>query len=86
MILHIKVVPQSRENGIVGFQGGVLKVRVQGTPVKGKVNDNLIEFLADSLGIAKSQIQIVAGLTNPRKKLAIVGVEEEAVLKWIKGN
>ncbi len=78
-ILNIKVIPQSRENAFVEFKDEVLKVKIKGTPTKGKVNENLIAFLADCLGIAKSQIQIISGFTNPRKKIKFTGVEEAQI-------
>lgn len=75
MILEVKVVPQARENGVVEFKEGILKVKIKGTPVKGKVNENLIIFLAELLGVSRSQIRIISGLTSPRKRIEISGLE-----------
>jgi hypothetical protein len=75
MILEVKVIPQSRENALVEFKEGVLKIKIKGTPVKGKVNENLIKFLAEILGVSKTQIRIISGLTSPRKRIEIEGLK-----------
>lgn len=74
MILEVKVIPQARENSVVEFKEGVLKVKIKGTPIKGKVNENLIQFLSEVLGVSKNKIRIVSGLTSPRKRIAIEGL------------
>lgn len=76
MIIDIKVIPQSQENCFVEFKEGVLKIKIKGTPVKGKVNENLIAFLAKTLDVSKNQIKIVSGLTSPRKKVEILELKE----------
>lgn len=73
MMLAVKVTPNASKNQIVGWEGDVLKVRIKGVPEKGKVNEELVEFLADQLGVSKSQITIVAGHTSRQKRLKIEG-------------
>lgn len=72
-VLTVKVLPNSSKNAIVGFQGEVLKVKIKAPPDKGKANEELIEFLAESLGIAKSRIRIVHGQASRLKKVEITG-------------
>ena len=76
MILEVKVIPNARENGIVEFKDNVLKIKIKGVPVKGKVNDNLIKFLSDYFNVAKSEIKIISGSKDPRKRVAITGAEK----------
>lgn len=80
MIIDIKVIPQSRKNSFVEFKMGVLKIKIKGTPIKGKVNANLIEFLADSLNISKRSIRILSGLTSKRKKIEILDADTALLL------
>lgn len=75
MILEVKVIPQAKENAIVEFKEGVLKIKIKGTPVKGKVNENLIKFLAEILDVSKTQIRIISGFTSPRKRIEISGLK-----------
>lgn len=76
MILKISVIPNARENAIVGFQNDILKVRIHSPPDKGKANDALIEFLAEKFSIPKSRIRIISGHTSRLKKLEIDGTFE----------
>jgi uncharacterized protein (TIGR00251 family) len=74
MIVHIKVTPNASKNKILGFDEGVLKVRIRGVPEKGRVNQELIDFLAEIFEIAKSKIEILNGHTSKFKKVKIEGV------------
>lgn len=71
MLLAIKVIPQSRQNKIIGFYGALLKIQMQGVPEKGKVNESLIGFLAEEFQIPKGAFSIKQGLTSPVKKIQI---------------
>ena len=50
-------------------------MRVTAPPVEGAANEAVITLLADMLGIAKSNIDIVAGLTNTNKLVSIIGID-----------
>ncbi len=76
IIIQIKVTPNASKNQLIGYQEGVLRVRIRGVPEKGRVNEELIEFLADILGIAKSQIEILSGHTSRLKRLKIEGISQ----------
>lgn len=71
MIIQVKVTPNASKTQIVGWEGDVLKVRVKGVPEKGRVNEELIEFLAEELEIAKSKIAIISGHTSRLKRIEI---------------
>lgn len=71
MQLVIKIVPQSAQNKIVGYYQNMLKIQLKGVPEKGKLNELLIEFLAETLEIPQSAMVIKQGLTNPVKRLEI---------------
>jgi uncharacterized protein (TIGR00251 family) len=70
------VTPNAAKNQIIGFEEGVLRVRIRGVPEKGRVNEELIAFLAQVLKIAKSRIQILSGHTSRIKRLKIEGLEQ----------
>lgn len=76
MILQVKVTPNASKNEILGWEGNVLKIKVRGVPEKGKVNENLIEFLAQTLHIAKSRITLLSGHTGRLKRLEIEGISK----------
>lgn len=85
MILEVKITPNAQKNEVVRWEENRLVIKIQGVPEKGIVNKNLINFLAKTLGIAKSQIEIVAGHTSRLKKLNIQGVSSEQITE-LKGN
>jgi uncharacterized protein (TIGR00251 family) len=58
---------------------GTLKIRLAAPPVDGAANRALIEFLAQMLGIAINQIDIIAGETSERKLISLVGIRPEEV-------
>jgi len=74
-LLLIKVTPNAKENRIVGYEEGVLRVRIRGVPEKGRVNEELIAFLAEVFDIAKSQIEIISGHTARLKRVKIQGAK-----------
>ena len=77
MILEVKITPNAQKNEILRREGTRLVIKIQGVPEKGKVNENLIEFLSKTLKIAKSKIRIIAGHTSRLKKLDIEDVSQE---------
>lgn len=79
MILEVKITPNASKNEILRWEGTRLVIKIQGVPEKGKVNENLIAFLAKTLKIAKSQIKIIAGQTSRLKKLEIQGPSPEQI-------
>ncbi|MFH1260135.1 MAG: DUF167 domain-containing protein [Elusimicrobiota bacterium] len=71
--LYIKVIPQAGKNQIVGIQGEQLKIKLTAPPVDGKANENLIDFLTETLPIKRSQLKIIRGLTSRSKVIEISG-------------
>jgi len=69
--LAIQVMPNARKSEVVGVFDGALKIRLQAEPIEGKANDALIRYLAASLGVPKSAIEIMHGHTGKRKIIEI---------------
>ena len=79
MKLAIKVVPGSSRDGIVGWLGDELKVRVRQVPEAGKANQAVRRLLSAALDVPLNEVQIVAGKASPRKTIEIVGLDEAEV-------
>ena len=79
----IRLTPRSAVERVDGVVDGVLKVRVMAPAVDGAANASLLRLLADELGVARRDLQIVAG-ANSRQKLVVVdGVDPEAIVaRW----
>jgi len=75
----VRVVPRASKNEIAGIHEDALKIRVTAPPVEGRANDALIAFLAQRLGVRKSEVEIVAGATSRRKMIHVSGVLTQEV-------
>ena len=73
-ILPVRAQPGARRNEIRGPQDGMLKVCVTQSPEKGKANKALIELLCKSLGLRKSQIELLSGETSSQKRFLVYGL------------
>jgi uncharacterized protein (TIGR00251 family) len=65
------------------MEDGSIKVRLTAPPVDGAANEALVKFLADTLSVAKSQVEIVSGHTSRDKVLRISGISDEDVMRLL---
>ena len=79
VVLNIRVVPRASKTEVQGVLGDMLKIRLQAPPVDGKANAALVEFLAATLGIAKSNIILLTGETGRAKRVLIRGLDDAGI-------
>jgi len=79
--ISLHIYPNAAGNEVVGFTGGVLRVKVSAPPVKGKANRELIAFLSQVLGVGKGTLTIIKGHTSRNKVIAIDGLSQEEVIR-----
>ena len=82
--ITIQVQPNARRNEVLGFEDGILHLKIAAPPVKGKANRELIEFLSQLLGVSKGSISIERGITGRRKVIAIAGYGPDKIIERIK--
>lgn len=82
--ISVKVVPSSSKDIIVGWLGGVLKIKVKAPPEKGKANAAVIELLATQLSIDKDLIKVVKGHRSPSKILSLSGLDDGQLRNLLK--
>ncbi|MBV1905877.1 MAG: DUF167 domain-containing protein [Pseudomonadales bacterium] len=82
--LSLKVTTGASRNGIVGWLGNYLKLRVTAPPAKGKANKAAIETLAHALNVPKTAIKIVSGSTHPVKTIEVSCLSEKQVYERLK--
>lgn len=75
MTLHVKVKPGSKVDQLFFDTAGQLSAKIKAPAQDGKANAYLIEFLANQFSTAKSNVTIVAGFTNPHKRIEVNGDE-----------
>ena len=78
------VQPRSRENRVVGFCEGALKIKVTAPPIEGAANRALVELLSQALRIRKTNIEILKMKTSRRKLIQCKGISVNEMKSFIK--
>jgi uncharacterized protein (TIGR00251 family) len=71
VVLTLHIQPGAKRTEIVGLHGEALKIRLAAPPVDGKANAALLAFIAERLGVAKSQVELVSGETSRAKRVKV---------------
>lgn len=76
--LAVRVTPRASRNEIVGLlDDGTIKVRIAAPPSDNEANEALINFLSEVLGVSKSRLDIVAGVSGRDKLISIMDMDAE---------
>lgn len=75
----VKAVPGASRDRIAGLYGDALKVQVSAPPEAGKANARICEVLAAALGVPVRDVAVVQGAANPRKVIAVRGLDARTV-------
>jgi uncharacterized protein (TIGR00251 family) len=73
-VLRVRAQPGARNNRIVGWHGGALKVAVTAPPEAGKANQALANLLCDQLGRKRAQVELLSGAGSRDKRFLIRGL------------
>ncbi|MBL7189534.1 MAG: DUF167 domain-containing protein [Phycisphaerae bacterium] len=86
-VFTVKVVPgSSGPTRICGLLDGMLKIKVSAPPEKGRANQCLVRFVAHRLGVKKNAVSIVTGTTSSVKRVQVLGISAERLLKKLNLN
>jgi uncharacterized protein (TIGR00251 family) len=77
--VSVKVVPRASRDVVVGWRGGVLRLRVSAPPQDGRANAAVIALLAAALGVRKGAVAISSGHASAHKRVAIEGLTRSEV-------
>lgn len=81
----VRVVTRAQKTEIAGIgEDGTLKIRLTASPVDGQSNTQLIEFLAQRLGVDKSKVEIVGGKDSRDKMITVEGISTADVEEYLK--
>ena len=73
--ITVKVLPRAKRTELVGvMDDGTVRIRVAAAPEDGAANEELVEFLSETLAVPKDQIEIVGGQFSERKLISILGI------------
>ena len=82
--LAVRVTPRASRNEIVELmEDGTIKVRIASSPTDSEANATLLEFLSEILGVAKSQLDIVAGANGRDKLVAVMDLDVDTAQQRI---
>jgi uncharacterized protein (TIGR00251 family) len=74
----VHVQPGARNSQIVGLHGGALKVKIAALASESRANAELVAFLAETLGVARSAVVLRHGAASRRKVVEVAGGPELA--------
>lgn len=84
VFLNVRLVPRAAQAGVAGTRDGALLVRVHAPPVEGAANIELIQVLAEALGVPKRQVTIVAGERGRFKRVKVEGITADRAAERLK--
>ena len=73
LLLHLHVQPGASRTEIVGLHGNALKIRLAAPPVEGRANEVLLRYLTEVFEVPLRQVELRAGATGRKKRVAILG-------------
>ncbi|MFZ5497100.1 MAG: DUF167 domain-containing protein [Verrucomicrobiota bacterium] len=77
--LELKVIPNAPRNEIAGWLGTALKVKVHAPALEGRANDELLDFLAETLGLPRRSVTLLRGDKSRQKTVRIAGLDTAAL-------
>jgi uncharacterized protein (TIGR00251 family) len=70
----------------VGLKGDALKIRLTAPPVEGAANKMCVEFLAKTLKVKKSDVEIIRGQASRSKKVLVRSATRKEIESLLKGK
>jgi uncharacterized protein len=84
-VLPVRAQPGARRAGVRGEKNGALEVAVTAPAQDGRANQALLEALRDTLGLKRSQVELLAGHTGRDKRFLIRGLSPAELLARLEG-
>jgi uncharacterized protein YggU (UPF0235/DUF167 family) len=75
--LRVRVVPGAARTQLVGRLGDAWKLRVHAAPERGLANDAVVALLAETLGLPRADVRVVAGHTTRDKLVEVAGISQD---------
>lgn len=76
--LGVRAQPGARRSAVVGVWNGRLKIAVRSPAEDGRANEELIEVLADALGLKRQGLVLLGGAKGRLKEISLALPLEEA--------
>ncbi len=83
--MWLRVVPGSKEPGVVGRHGEAWKLRVAAAPERGRANEATLRLLAETLGVGPADVRLVAGHGSHDKIVEVTGLGQAEAERRLAG-
>ena len=80
VVLSVHARPRSKRSRIEGVREGALDVAVHAAPQDGAANEEILEVIADALGVPKRSVRLVRGGASRQKVVAVSGITASELL------
>jgi uncharacterized protein len=80
-ILRVHIVPNAKNDVVVGEHGGALKIKLRAPAVEGKANAALMHFLGEQLEVPRNAIVLKSGEKSRGKTIEIHGLSQEEMCR-----
>ena len=84
VVFKAAIQPKGARNEIIGLRGDALKIKLTAPPVEGAANRMCVEFLARSLNVRKSDVEIVRGKGSRTKQILVRSMTRKKVESLLK--
>jgi hypothetical protein len=75
--LRLRVSPRAGRAAVVGRHGDAWKVRVTAPPERGRANADVVDLIADSVGVLRPDVRLISGASSRDKVVEVFGLTLE---------
>ncbi len=81
--LKLHVTPGAREDRIIGWREGSLRLKVRARPENGRANEAALRLLAGRLGLRRARLGIVRGAASRDKLVEVDGLDDDELRRLL---
>ena len=81
--IRVHAQPGAKKTEVVGLHGDAIKIRIQAPPLEGRANEELARFLAETIGLSRSQVNLLRGDKSRAKVFEVSGASIDLVRKLL---
>jgi len=70
-VIAVHAQPNARRTEVAGIHGEALRIRVQAPALEDRANEALARFLAEALGVARRDVELVSGARSREKRFEV---------------
>ena len=83
--ISVRVQPGASKEEVLGYAGGLLRVRVSAPPQEGRANKAMVDLPARVLGVRRSQVTVLRGAQSRNKVLLVEGLSQGRMEEFLLG-